>query len=296
MLTSTIHVAGHDLAVVRGNEMSDGIPVVYVHGVLVSARFWPAVLDPLVAAGHPWFSVSLPAHYPSRAPREFRARGPEILLDLFADIYSEAVRQLVGGRSVVFICHSTGGFAAIAMALRHPELLAASVSVAGFSVGRWGSVEGLLVELGRRQDRLGLALFKASLALTNATSLGYRLASLFLVRRKWAYWRNPLTRNALAAAHEDFRRSDTNDLYALFAKIADVDVRSEQPPRGAPLHLVYANRDPVVRLSYSLELARQFPDARVHALSGLGHMMFLEGGTEYADVMSSIFDGLRQST
>lgn len=292
MTRSVIHAGGHEIAVVRGNEDAPGIPVIYVHGVLVSASFWPAVLDPVVADNHPWFSLSLPAHFPSRAPRDFRATGTRPLLDIFTDIYSDAIEQLVGDQRVIFIGHSTGGFAAITMALRKPEQLAAAISVAGFSVGRWGSVEGLLVEFGRRRDRLGKFLFRLSLDLMNATGFGYRAASLALVRRKRDYWRNALTHAALRAAHEDFRRSDYDDLYALFAKISQVDIRGEVPEPGAPLHLIFADRDPVIRVGNSVELVRQFPEAGVHQLAGIGHMIFLEEPAAYRGVLEGIFEEL----
>jgi hypothetical protein len=67
--------SGHSIAVTSGNRHKiDSVPVVFIHGVMVTYQFMTHVMTNAVANDHQWFSMSLPAHAPSTTPAAGRSR------------------------------------------------------------------------------------------------------------------------------------------------------------------------------------------------------------------------------
>ena len=57
------------MVALEGNKGLPGTPVVLIHGLLCSVRFWTGDLLPVLAEQHHWISLSLPGHYPAGCPR-----------------------------------------------------------------------------------------------------------------------------------------------------------------------------------------------------------------------------------
>ena len=283
--TSSVRVGQHELAVISANEALSTTPVVFIHGVLVSAAFWTPLVPAFVAAHHPWYSIGLPAHYPSRAPADF-ADSEESAEQLFAELYSEALLQLVGEQPVILVGHSTGGFAAVNLAAAHPARVRGIVSVAGFAVGDWGGLEGLLITFAE-WGLPGKMLFEAVLRLSRLTSGTYRWGSRSLAVRRRFYASNPLTRRALDAAFQDFRSTDLDSLFTLFQKIGRIDIRDRLPSIRTPALILYGDKDPVIARHYSEEMLRMMPSATGRLFEETGHMIYLERPEEYVEVLQN---------
>lgn len=268
-----IDVAGHRLAATAFNAGAPGVPVVFLHGVLTSVRFARHVFGPVFASGRPWFSLSLPAHYPSRAPEGFSAEQADP--NFFAHVTAEAVRRLVGERPVVIAGHSTGGFAALNLAARRPAMVHGVLSIAGFAVGKWGGLEGLLQRLARGGPR-GRALFDLSMWLATRTEPTYRWLSSTLAGDPKSYLRYPGLREAFGEAVEDARRYDFGALAQFLRAIRGLNISADVAAIRAPTLLIAGERDPVISFRHSCELAARIRSARLVPFKGAGHMIFFE--------------------
>lgn len=133
----TFMIEGHQLVAYGFNTHLSQTPVVLLHGITASANSW-LVGPPPVLAHYPWYSLSLPGHFPAQFPLGFASA--DLTPELVARLVSTAVRQLAGGRPAILIGHSTGGFAALAVAATAPELVAGVVCISGFVQGRWTAV------------------------------------------------------------------------------------------------------------------------------------------------------------
>lgn len=94
----------------------DGPPIVLLHGFPLDHRMWDAVAR-LLPPGHPVHAVDLPGT-PGHA-----TDLPEPSLEASADLVAEVVRA-VGVDSAVIAGLSMGGYVALALLERHPELVA----------------------------------------------------------------------------------------------------------------------------------------------------------------------------
>ncbi|HEU4407784.1 MAG TPA: alpha/beta hydrolase [Polyangiaceae bacterium] len=282
-----IDVAGHRLAATAYNEGAPGVPVIFLHGVLTSVRFARHVLGPVFGPNRPWFSVSLPAHFPSQVPGGFSAA--QVNPDFFADVTAAAVRRLAGDRPAVVAGHSTGGFAALNLAIRRPAMVHGVLSLAGFAVGKWGGLEGLLQQLARGGPP-GRALFDLSMWLATRSEPAYRWLSSTLAGDPGAYLRYPGLREAFGEAVEDARRHNFGALAHLLRAIRELDVSADVGSIRAPTLLLAGDRDPVVSFRHSRELAARIPGARLVPFKGAGHMMFFERPQSFRQVVTSWLD------
>ncbi len=63
------------------------------------------------------------------------------------DVVGEAVRQITGGAPALLVGHSTGGYTALAIAWRAPQLVKGVISLAGFVRGVWTGTLGMAQHL-----------------------------------------------------------------------------------------------------------------------------------------------------
>lgn len=124
-------------------------PLVFLHGITGSVRFWPTALPSNAFDSRPCASISLPGHASSQVPSGFDAA--DVSPGMFADIAATAIRQIFGQECVHLVGWSAGGFAALAVAARHPELVASATSICGFARGKWGDPRHNATSCRRRQ-------------------------------------------------------------------------------------------------------------------------------------------------
>ena len=60
-----------------------------------------------------------------------------LTVEMIVHVLTAAIRNLVGNQSVILVGHSTGGFAALAIAAHTPEIVRCVVSISGFAQGIW---------------------------------------------------------------------------------------------------------------------------------------------------------------
>lgn len=278
MRQQILEIAGHRLAAIVALEGRAGTPVVFIHGITASVDFWPATLPAAVRDSIPWVSLSLPAHYPSRLPAA--VRPADITEEMFAELHAGAISQLAGGQRVALVGWSTGGFSALNLAARRPEIVASVLSISGFAKGSWRGLIGhmqCLLRLGRFGRR---AFEQIWTQLARRRWLFDRCLALAAANRQ-AFWNSPLTRPALDSWQYALAHHNLPELAVLFERLGDLDIRDDLARISAPTLIVGGDRDPFIPIEHTRFLAGQIPGARLHVLENTGHMYFSECTEEY---------------
>ena len=254
-------------------------PVVFLHGILTTG----AVAAELFA--HPqdesWIALSLPGHFPGRL--EAGTRPEAIDADLVADLAEAALIAVMGPRPVIAVGWSTGGFAALAIASRHPQRVAAVASLAGFARGSrvTGSI-GWLAWLA--QGAVGAA------ALRSGLWAGGRLPWLHhAIVRSCAADRLAevaLPPDLLGHLQEEFALHDPAELAVMLAALATLDIDERLGDIQAPAWIAAGGRDPLIPLVEAQKLAADVRDARLIVYETGGHLFFREWPTIQADFAS----------
>lgn len=272
-----ITVDGHRLCVDALNPGAPGEPLVLLHGIGGANSFWgDDQTEPLRAQG-PCFALSLPGHAPASFAHGLRAE--QLTPELIADLLATAIRGALGDQPMTLVGMSTGGFAALAIAARHPQLVARLVSVSGFAHGRWTGAFAPLQRLAR-----GGALSRARFRWR------YRFASsLWALRLAWrasaadgrALLAYPALESHLQRTFPDYRRIDVEHMRLYFARMPDIDITSWLPQIAAPTLVLAGDGDPLVPPEQARVIAAQVPGAELVMLPGAGHALFAERPDAY---------------
>jgi pimeloyl-ACP methyl ester carboxylesterase len=243
-------------------------PVAFVHGVMTSLTISRELfVDPETES---WIGLSLPGH----SPGAFSNGVPPRTIDaeLFAALAEGALEQLVGDRPVIAAGWSSGGFAAVNLAIHQPRRVAAVASLAGFAGGRPTGLVGWLQWLAR--GRVGNGCLRAGLW------LGGRLPPLHdAILRSCAADRVA----AAAVPHvlverlrDEFRRHDPAALAAVLAALHEIDIGDRLGEIRVPAWIACGGRDPVIPFTETTRLAHGIAGAELRVYEAGGHLFFSE--------------------
>jgi pimeloyl-ACP methyl ester carboxylesterase len=251
-------------------------PVLFLHGILTSTSVVRDLfVDPDEAS---WISVSLPGHHPGR----LASGTPTAALDaeFFAGFIEAAVAAAVGRRRVVAVGWSTGGFAALNLAIRRPERVAAVASLAGFASGTRvvGSV-AWLAWLARAAP--GAALVRGGLWLGRRMPWLHGLA-LATCTADWTAAR-AIDAGARARLWGEFTGHDPVTLATVLAALRGLELADRLGEIGVPAWIVAGERDPLVPPAEARRIAAAIPGSRLTAYGAAGHLFFHEWPTFRAD-------------
>lgn len=251
-------------------------PVLFLHGMLTSTAVVRALFDDPAAAS--WMSVSLPGHQPGRlAPGTSPAA---IDADFFAEYVEAALATVVGRRRVVAVGWSTGGFAALNLAIRRPDRVMAVASLAGFASGARvvGSVGWLAWLAGAAP---GAALVRGGLW------MGGRLPWLhdLVVATCAADWTTArmIDTDTRTRLWREFADHDPVALASVLAALRGLDLTDRLGEIGVPAWIVTGGRDPLVPPAEAGRIAAAIPGSRLAAYDTAGHLFFHEWPTFRAD-------------
>jgi len=278
-----LNIAGHQLAAACLNPGASGEPVILLHGITSTISFWQ--VDPaayLLEIG-PCYALSLPGHNPAIAPAAFR-RAP-LTAQTFVDLLDQAVRQLVGERPVTLMGHSTGGFAALALAANRPDMARRVVSISGFAHGRWTGTLGLyqhIVRLGWP----GEVYFKTMYRLLMLHPAIFRWAMRFYTADARAFYATPSLPKVIECTFPYFRRLDLDAMIRYFKDMPQIDITPQLERIQAQTLVITGDRDPIVPPSQADQIAKRVKSAELAVINGAGHLPFAERQTAYNDRLS----------
>lgn len=278
-----LDIEGQELVALEYQPDRGGIPVVYLHGIASSVRFWEAGvrLTPILDERR-WFSLSLPGHFPARFPAGFS--DVDLTAEAISGWLAQAIRRLVGEQPVMLVGHSTGGFAALALAAQNPGLASAVVSISGFVQGRWGGILRLL-QMQARAGVLGRALFRANMRLSSLTpAIYHRVTGLYTADRR-AYYAYPNLRALTTLMQQDAQHLDLDGLAVYFGRMPDIDIRHWLPRIEVPVLALTGDADPIVPPEQARQIAEGVPHGTLRELPGAGHLPFAERPAAYAGIM-----------
>jgi len=249
-----------------------GCATALIHGALSSPAFWHKPLPRRVVSGRT-ISYPLPGHYPwviddGILERILRPRA-------LADTYALALRRDFDGRPVHLIGHSTGGYAALLIAARHPELVARLTLAGSFADARVAGGSPMLKSLLRTKG-YGALTVEALLAAWLSTRPLYYAGLRSVVADVEAPWRNPLFGHHSDLVRQDLLRSNFKQLTTVGRWFSDQRLRSDLGQIKQPTLVLAGDADPVVPFEHQRSIARALPQARFAPLNHVGHMPMAE--------------------
>ncbi len=242
---------------VNMREYGKGVPLVLFHSLLADRTSFDGVIDSLAQN----FRVLVP-----ELPGFGASHAVQGGLEAVADRMAEAVREI--GQPVRLLGNGYGGFVALVLTMRHPELVQRLV----------------IADAGACFSEPGRAAFRGMAAGANAKGL-VGIADVAM-RRLFApdFWEaNPAL---VAERRERFLASTLEVVTAACAALASMDLRPLVPGVKIPVHVVCGAQDEATPQAMSEELASLLPNASLHILDGLAHVPQLQAPSVFlADVL-----------
>lgn len=269
-----VELAGHHLATLSyPNPAASRLPVVWIHGLTASLRFWETAMYPELEAERAWYSVSLPLHHPSSYAGRFTADSLDEYL--FADLVDAAITQVLPEGRFHLVGYSLGGFACLNYAAKYPARVASVVSVGGFMTGRAKGLEGVL-QFFSRGEFLRRTVFHLSWWVMKRHVFFLKLATIFYARRWRQLLRYPFLDPTLRDIFPDVRRHNVAGQRHMFRYMLDMNVWDEIDHITAPVLVIAGDRDPIIPYAHQRACAHRLPHAKFLSLPGVGHVAFAE--------------------
>ncbi len=230
---------------ITASESGEGQPLVLLHSLLADRGSFDQIVVPLARR----FRVIV-LDLPGFGGSSVIAGG----LAACADHMAAAVRRIVGQAQPILLGNGFGGFVALQMAIRHPDLakrLVLTDSGAAFS------------EMGRQAFRNMARLAAAD---------GLEAIIEVAMRRLFAPEFQAVNPDLMAGRRAAFLRTDPTAFQSACDALATLDLRSDLGRVRVPTLVLVGEQDEATPLPMSEELARLLPDARLVILPGCAHV------------------------
>lgn len=279
---AVMNINGHKMAALVFNHAKNTVPIVFIHGITSSPHFWIAGQTPYVRDNLKWYALALPGHFPAAFPPGFT--HDDFSVEAVTDVTIAAIRRLTGGQPVILVGHSTGGFMALSVAMRVPELVRGVVSISGFVQGTW---TGALAPLQNyaRMGTLGKWLFNLNLRAIVLNRDIYRYALRFYTADAAAFYQSPTLEDTIDYILPQSRQLDLDAMHIWFNRAPDIDISAGLDTMSVPTLVMAGDADPIVPPAQAhLIHGRALHTERV-MYAGCGHLPMGEREQQYhADV------------
>jgi pimeloyl-ACP methyl ester carboxylesterase len=279
-----INIEGHQLAATCLNPETPGEPVILLHGITSTTAFWQVNPAAYMLEIGPCYALSLPGHYPALAPAGFKQS--ELTAAGLVQLLDEAIRLLVGDSPVTLIGHSTGGFAALALAANRPAIARRVVSISGFARGRWTGILGLY----QKAVRLGWPgelYFKLMYRMLMPGPALFRWAMRFYTADARAFYASPDLPEVIERTFPCFQRLDLNAMIRYFKNMPQIDITAQLERIQAQTLVITGDRDPIVPPAQADRIATLVNGAELAIIPGAGHLPFAERPLDYNNRLST---------
>lgn len=275
--------AGHRIACLsHPNPEADRLPVVWLHGLTMSVRFWEAGMFDLAIEGRSWYSISLPLHAPSVC--EDGSKVCHISEDLLAALLFESLNHLIPEGRFHLVGHSLGGFAAMNLAAKFPARIASVTSVGGFMRGRAKGIEGALQFLASG-DFLRKWLFYAGFWMLKRHVLLLKAAT-FTYARDWRSLASfPALDETLAMVFPDVKAHSIAAQRAFCRYLLEMDLFDEVGGISTPVLVVAGEKDPIIPYWHQVKCAAALPAGELLTIPNVGHLAFAEAPERFVPVL-----------
>lgn len=278
---------GHGIACLLHNQEASGIPVVFIHGMTASVRFWEAAMYEPIRRDHPWYSLSLPYHHPSTFPEN--AVMDEYIL---ADLMEECFQQLLpDGRDFILVGYSLGAFAALNYAAKYPVRVASIISIGGMMNGKAKGLEGVLMNLSKG-NFFRKSLFHLGWRIMALHPFFLKVAVFFYAADYRALWHYDCLDETLRNIFPDVKRHPVEKIRQFFRYLIGMNVMDEVRKLTMPVLVIAGEADPVIPYAHQLRCAEALPHSTFLSLPGTGHVAF---GERPEVVRTAIVDWIKNS-
>ncbi|MAS92033.1 MAG: hypothetical protein CMO55_02460 [Verrucomicrobiales bacterium] len=276
---------GHSIAcLIHENENASLPPVVLVHGLTASFRFWEDDMFSSLLKDRSWYSVSLPLHAPSTYRQGFRRFN--VSEDKMAELLRVPIDHLIPKGDFHLLGHSLGGFAALNCASKFPDRIASVVAIGSFMNARAKGLEKVIQFFS-----------KGFLVRKIAFYVGYRIlkihwrvfatASVFYSNRKFSLLRNPDFIETVKRVFPDVKNHPIRGQRLLIQSLIKMDLFDEAHEIQCPVLMMIGMKDPVIPPEHQIRSAELLGSVTIARFEKSGHLIFGERPKEFTETLSN---------
>src|SRR3984957_13650474 len=185
-----------------------------------------------------------------------------------ADRMAQAVQEAAGGDETIVLGNGYGGFVALQMAIRHPDIVDKLV----------------LADCGAAFSEQGREAFRNMAAASKAKGLA--AITDVAMRRLFAPEFQAAHPDLMRDRREAFLKTDPQVLQAACAQLAELDLRPELSKVNMPVLVLVGEHDEATPPPMSHELAALLPNARLKVLAGCAHVPQLQAPEAFLDAVA----------
>ena len=237
----------------------EGTPLFLFHSLLSDRASFDAIA-PELSRSHRVIVPELPGFGGSKAV----AGG----LAVVADRMAEAVSDAAGGGPGIVLGNGYGGFVALQMAIRHPDIASKLI----------------LADCGAAFSEEGRQAFRNMAA--GAKAKGLAAISDVAMRRLFAPEFQAAHPDLMRDRREAFLKTDPQVLQAACGQLAELDLRPELSNVKMPVFVLVGEHDEATPPPMSHELAALLPNARLKLLVGCAHVPQLQAPRAFLDAIA----------
>ena len=280
---------GGRLSVDRHGPADAPVAVVLVHGWTLDKRVWRPQVEALVDQGHRVIAYDLRGHGRSTHVEPGRATVARLADDL-AEVLTI---ELAPRQRAVLVGHSLGGMAVLELAVRHPDLLTASVagtvlvatSAEGSTHTDYGLASQALVAMARRMELTGAAL----LARSGAWRPHRALSPGLLPFLRWLLFGATARRADVRLTLSTLAHTPLSSIGGFRPAVHLHRCLDTLPAlRGIPVSVLVGTLDRLTPPRCAQTIADALPHAELTVLPEAGHMLSLERPAEVSAAISRV--------
>jgi 3-oxoadipate enol-lactonase len=244
---------------VNAAETAKGPPLFLLHSLLSDRASFDAVAPKLSQS----FRLIVP-----ELPGFGRSQAVSGGLADIADRMAEAMRDAALGEDAVVLGNGYGGFVALQMAIRNPDI----------------ATRLILADSGAAFSASGREAFRNMAAAAKANGLA--AITDVAMRRLFAPEFQAQNPALMRERREAFLKTDPQVFRAACAQLAELDLRGELAKVKIPVLVVVGERDEATPPPMSQELAALLPDARLKIIPGCAHVPQLQSPKLFLEAIS----------